>query len=129
MLGAVNRLPQQQKDQQQQLKGYTPAVSRGMTADLDHMRTDFEPKLTKGQGLCEGPAQREGHLQSSQMLFLAQRGVLGHVNLDFANSDKPVFILPKLCCGLHLEDVFLQMLADMSSQLLQRSGSVLCDAS
>ena len=43
------------------------------------------------------------------MLFVAQRGVLGHVNLDFTDSDKPVFILPNLSGGLDLEHVFLQI--------------------
>lgn len=79
-----------------------------MTADLDHVRTDFEPELTKGQGLCEALASCEGHLQNGLVLFVTKRGVLSHVNLDFADSDEPVLIMPMFSGCLDLENILLQ---------------------
>ena len=77
------------------------------------MRTDLQPELTKGQGLCKALASCEGHLQNGLMLFVAKRGILGHVDGDFTNSDEPVFIVTMLGGSLDLENILLQV-KDMS---------------
>lgn len=80
-----------------------------MTADLDHVRTNSKPELTKGQRLCKALPSCEGHLQNGLMLFVAERGVLGHVDRDFSHSDESLFIMTMLGCSLDLENVFLQV--------------------
>lgn len=73
------------------------------------MRTDSEPELTKGQGLCKALPSCEGHLQNGLMLFVAKRGILGHVDRDFSHSDESVLIVTVLGGSLDLENVFLQV--------------------
>ena len=80
-----------------------------MVADLNHMRTDLEPKLTKGQGLCEALASCEGHLENGLVLPVAKRGILSHVDRDFTNSDESVFTVTMLGGCLDLENVLLQV--------------------
>lgn len=80
-----------------------------MRADLDHMGTDVEPELTKGQGLCKALASCEGHLQNGLLLFVAKRGILSHVDCDFTNSDESVLVVTMLGGSLDFENVFLQV--------------------
>lgn len=80
-----------------------------MRADLDHMATDLEPELTKGQGLCEALASCEGHLQNGLLLFVAKGGILSHVDCDFTHSDESVLIMTVLGGGLDFENVLLQV--------------------
>lgn len=86
-----------------------------MTADLDHVRSNSEPELTKGQGLCEALPSCEGHLQDGLMLFVAKHGILCHVDCDFSHSDESVFIVTMLGRSLDLKHVFLQV-TEMSVQ-------------
>ena len=82
-------------------------------ADLDHVCTDLEPELSKGKGLCKALPGCEGHLQNDLVLLVSQHCILGHVNLDLAHSDQPVFVMPMLSGGLNLEDILLHTLADV----------------